>query len=81
MLAVVHAGSEVQRIVDDAGAGWVVDSSDPAGVVTTLAMIARNRSLLRSYGDAALEYAQRRFNRGAFVASFERVLRSAMAER
>lgn len=74
VLAAVNPGGEVARIVREADAGWVVDSSDADAFPRELARIARARDELRQRGAAAQRYAQEHFTQEAFADRFERTL-------
>jgi colanic acid biosynthesis glycosyl transferase WcaI len=78
VLAVIHPESEVARIVRESGAGWVVDSRDPAAFPLLLADLARGEVDLEPYRLAAREYAERAFAPGAVAGAFERELRSVV---
>lgn len=76
VLAAVNPGGEVARIVREADAGWVVDSSDADAFPRELARIARATDQLRQRGAAAQRYAQEHFTQEAFADRFERTLRA-----
>lgn len=80
VLAVVNPSGEVARIVREAGAGWVVDSSDADAFPRELARIAHATSELRDRGAAALRYAEERFTQAAFAERFERTLRALVRQ-
>lgn len=78
VLAVVNPRREVARIVEDAGAGWVVDSSSPEAFPDKLAELLEQPDELVRCGRSAAEYAKRHFTRESFVDRFDDVLRSTM---
>jgi len=71
VLAAVNPSGEVARIVDRAGAGWVVDSSDPDSFPSKLAEILRAPAEITARGRAAYEYAQRHFTQAGFAERFD----------
>jgi colanic acid biosynthesis glycosyl transferase WcaI len=71
VLAAVNPGGEVARIVEQAGAGWVVDSSDPDSFPRKLAEILRAPSEIAARGSAAYQYAQRHFTQAGFAERFD----------
>ena len=71
ILAAVNPGGEVARIVEQAGAGWMVDSSDPDSFPRKLAEILRAPSEIAARGRAAYQYAQRHFTQAGFAERFD----------
>ena len=71
ILAAVNPGGEVARIVEQAGAGWVVDSSDPDSFPRKLAEILQASAEIAERGQAAYRYAQRNFTQAGFAERFE----------
>ena len=74
VLAAVNPASEVARIVERSGGGWVVNSGDPQSFPRKLAEIARDRGDVQERGEAARAYADEHFRQGGFAELFERVL-------
>jgi colanic acid biosynthesis glycosyl transferase WcaI len=77
VLAAVNPSGEVARIVRDAGAGWVVDSSDADAFPRELARLAGAPDEVRELAAAARRYAEQHFAQQAFAQRFERVLEVA----
>lgn len=75
VLAAVNPGGEVARIVQQAGAGWVVDSSDPDAFPTKLAEILQDPAEITARGHAAYQYAQHHFTQAGFAERFDGSLR------
>jgi glycosyltransferase involved in cell wall biosynthesis len=71
VLAAVNPDGEVARIVEQAGAGWVVDSDEPDSFPSKLAEILRAPEEIKARGEAAHEYAQRHFTQRSFVQRFD----------
>ncbi len=74
VLAAVNPGGEVAMIVEQAGAGWVVDSSDPDVFPRKLAEILRAPDEIVARGRAAYQYARRNFTQAGFAERFENSL-------
>lgn len=79
ILAVVDPTSEVARVVNLAGAGWVVDSADPDGFPATIARVLGQRDELARRGAAAREFAAENFSRDGFSSRFEEILERVTA--
>jgi colanic acid biosynthesis glycosyl transferase WcaI len=58
ILASVDAGSEVQRIIESAGAGTAVPPEDPAAFVTALTTLLADPDSLRAMGERARAYVE-----------------------
>jgi colanic acid biosynthesis glycosyl transferase WcaI len=71
VLAAVNPEGEVARIVEQAGAGWVVDSSDPDSFPRKLAEILRAPEEIAARGEAAYAYAQQHFTQAGFAERFD----------
>jgi colanic acid biosynthesis glycosyl transferase WcaI len=71
ILAAVNPCGEVARIVQDADAGWVLDSSDPDSFPRKLAEILRAPTEIAARGRAAYQYAQRHFTQAGFAERFD----------
>jgi colanic acid biosynthesis glycosyl transferase WcaI len=80
ILAAVNPRSEVARIVAEAEAGWVVDSSDASAFPDLLARLVSSRAERWGRGDAARRYAARHFTQDAFADRFERTLLAVLAD-
>lgn len=78
VLAAVNPAGEVARIVEEAGAGWIVDSGDPAGFPRAITKIASQPDEVAARGAAALAYAQANFTRAGFASRFEASLRTVV---
>jgi colanic acid biosynthesis glycosyl transferase WcaI len=74
VLASVNPRSEVARIVQESGAGWVVDAADPEGFPLALRGIFADRDELERRGAAGLEFARRNFSPEVVAERFENVL-------
>ena len=74
VLAVVNPGGEVARIVREAEAGWVVDSSDADGLPRELARLRGANGEIRERAARARRYAERHFTQSGFAERFERTL-------
>jgi colanic acid biosynthesis glycosyl transferase WcaI len=75
ILAAVNPGGEVARLVRDAGAGWVVDSSNASDLPREIARIRANPDEIAERARASLAYAQQHFTQPAFIANFDRSAR------
>ena len=75
VVASVDPRSEVARIVQASGGGWVVDNRDPGRFAFALRQISGSDGEIDRRGAAAREYALRNFSVQAFAAQFESVLR------
>jgi len=73
-VASVHADSEVARIINASGGGWVTDSSDTGQLATKLAEVLDDAPALKARGEAALMFAQRNFSPGHAAERFETTL-------
>jgi glycosyltransferase involved in cell wall biosynthesis len=74
VVAAVNPSSEVARIVDESGGGWVVDSSRPDDLPAKLAEVVARPEDLQRRATAARAYAQRNFTREEFARRFLGVL-------
>jgi colanic acid biosynthesis glycosyl transferase WcaI len=74
VLAAVNPSGEVARIVEQAGAGWVVDSSDPDSFPRKLAEILRVPDEVASRARTAYRYAQQHFAQAGFAERFDESL-------
>lgn len=74
ILAAVNPDGEVARIVERAGAGWVVDSSQPDAFPCKLAEILRSPQDIHVRGRAAYNYAQAHFTQAGSAGRFDEAL-------
>jgi colanic acid biosynthesis glycosyl transferase WcaI len=74
VLAAVNPAGEVARIVQESGAGWVVDSSDADAFPQELARLAKAPEEIGPRAAAARRYAEQHFTQDAFAEHFERAL-------
>ena len=79
VLAAVNPQREVARIVQDAGAGWVVDSSQPESFPAKVAELIEKPEELVERGRSGAEYADHHFSRERFVKRFDKVLRETIS--
>jgi colanic acid biosynthesis glycosyl transferase WcaI len=75
VVASVDPGSEVARIVNDSGGGWVVDNADPGLFARAVRQIVDSPDEIARRAGAAREYADRNFKVDAFAERFDEVLR------
>jgi colanic acid biosynthesis glycosyl transferase WcaI len=76
IVAAVNPVGEVARLVEEAGAGWIADSSDPDALPRVIADAHANPAELKRRGLASRAFAERRFSLRTFGDSFDSVLRS-----
>jgi colanic acid biosynthesis glycosyl transferase WcaI len=74
VIASVRPGSEAARIVEEAGCGWVTDSSDPDAFPRCVAAALAQPEEAGRRGAAGLRYAREHFTPEASARKFERVL-------
>jgi colanic acid biosynthesis glycosyl transferase WcaI len=74
ILAAVNPAGEVARLVNEAGAGWVVDSSRPEMLPAKVAELLSDPAALSAPAERALRYAQENFSVRRFADRFESVL-------
>ena len=74
VLAVVRPGSEVARLIEESGAGWVVDSSRPECFPETAGEISGRLEERDAKGRAARSFAESRFSQRGFAEQLERSL-------
>jgi len=79
VIASVRPDSEVARIVNDAGAGWVLPASRPAEFAPVVTEIARDPEELQRRGAAGLAYARAHFSSDRFAERFEELLFDVLA--
>ncbi len=71
VVAAVNPHGEVARIVEDAAAGWVVDSGEPAGFPIAIAQILNDRVDVATRAAASLAYAEANFTQRGFAERFD----------
>jgi colanic acid biosynthesis glycosyl transferase WcaI len=76
ILAAVNPAGEVAKIVEESGAGWVVDSSDADAFPRELARLAQAKGEIADRAAKARAYADMHFTQAGFAERFERTLRS-----
>jgi colanic acid biosynthesis glycosyl transferase WcaI len=81
VLAAVDPGSEVARVVNLAGAGWIVDSADPDSFPAAIATVSGENEELAARGSAARRFAVENFSREGFSSRFETILQEVGAAR
>jgi colanic acid biosynthesis glycosyl transferase WcaI len=81
LVAAVDPGSECARLVEEAGAGWVVDSADPDRFPRAVVDALDAPEELEKRGEAAQRYAEARFSPAGFADRFESVIRSVVQSR
>ena len=74
VLAVVRPGSEVARLIEESGAGWVVDSSRPERFPETAGEISGRLEERDAKGRAARSFAESHFSQRGFAGQLERSL-------
>jgi colanic acid biosynthesis glycosyl transferase WcaI len=78
VLAAVNPGGEVARLVSEAGAGWIVDSSQPDAFPRELIRLSAARDELRDRAVASRQFADARFSVDGFAEHLERTLMSVV---
>jgi colanic acid biosynthesis glycosyl transferase WcaI len=76
VVASVRPGSEVERIVQRSGGGWVTDSSSPAEFAVAASAALADPDERRRRGRAGFEFARRNLMPAAHAERFEEVLRA-----
>jgi len=79
VLAAVNPCGEVARIVEEADAGWVVDSSHPERFPEKVAELAASPRDILDRGALAARYAHRNFTQVGFAERLESTLRETIA--
>lgn len=79
VLAAVNPRGEVARIVEEAGAGWVVDSSQAGRFPEKVAELLGTHQEIARKGAAARAYAERRFTQSGYAERFDAALRETIA--
>lgn len=80
IVAAVNPASEVARIVERAGAGWVVNSGEPDQFPSRIAEILRDPQDILRRAAAARAYAEEHFMQGGFARRFDAALREVVAQ-
>lgn len=78
VLAAVNPRGEVARIVEGAGAGWVVDSSQAERFPEKVTELLANRPEIAQKGAAARAYAERNFTQSGYAERLEAALRETV---
>jgi glycosyltransferase involved in cell wall biosynthesis len=73
-VASVRADSEVARIIEESGGGWVIDSADTQQLAAKLAEVLKDPAAQRKRGEAALTFARQQFSPEHVAARFESTL-------
>jgi colanic acid biosynthesis glycosyl transferase WcaI len=81
VIAAANPASEVARLIREADAGWVVDSSDPEQFPRTVVEALSDRAELRRRAQSGLEFARIHFSQEAFAERFETLLREVVESR
>jgi colanic acid biosynthesis glycosyl transferase WcaI len=79
ILAAVNPSSEVARLVREAGAGWVVDSSDPDAFPREVARLRGAPDEIRERAAASAQFAATHFAQTEFGRHFDTLLREVAA--
>lgn len=78
IVAAVNPSSEVAALVEESGAGWVVDSSQPDQFPATLARVLADPAELERRGQDARRFGATNFGQDTFAERFEEVLLEAI---
>jgi colanic acid biosynthesis glycosyl transferase WcaI len=81
VVAAVNPASEAARLVREARAGWVTDSSEPVSLPTAIAEALSDPAELAARSRAGREYALAHFSPQAFGDAFDRELRALTGRR
>lgn len=79
VLAAVNPQGHVARIIEDADAGWVVDSSRPESFPSKIAEVLEKPDELATHGRCGAAYAERHFTQQGFAERFADVLRETIS--
>lgn len=80
IIAAVDPGSEVARLVQESGAGWVVDSSKPVLFPRAVTSALADPEEMRRRSRAGLDFAREHFTPEGFAARFESLLLDACGD-
>jgi colanic acid biosynthesis glycosyl transferase WcaI len=80
ILAIVPPGSEVARIVERSGGGWIADSAQPNKAARLVAAIVGDRGELERRAGAARAFAEKHFSIEHVAAQFEAVLEDVVLQ-
>jgi colanic acid biosynthesis glycosyl transferase WcaI len=80
ILAIVPPESEVARIVETSGGGWIADSALPDNAARLVAEIVGDRGELERRAGAARAFAERHFSIEHVAAQFEAVLEDVVVQ-
>jgi len=78
VVASVRLGSEVARIIDRSGGGWVTDSTHPDRSAARIAAVLRDPEARTARGLKALEHARANFSPELAAERFESMLRDVV---
>lgn len=81
VIAAVSPDSEVARLVNESGAGWIADSSRPEQLPETIAEALDDPGRMKRRGAAGHAYAQERFSDESFGGGFDELLGQVLARR
>jgi len=79
VLAAVNPRGEVAHIVNEAGAGWVVDSSQPGRFPEKVADLLDRPQEIAERGAAAATYAERHFTQSGYAERLDAALHETIA--
>lgn len=71
VLAIVQPGSEIARMVEEEGAGWVVPPGEAALLAQTIRRLADNRELLAAAGRRARQAAETTYSLQAVLDAYQ----------
>lgn len=77
VVASVAPGSEVERIIERSGGGWVSDASEPRLAAELLGRVLKDPVELRRRGHLASDFARLNFHPDHFAGRFELAVREA----
>ena len=78
VVACVRPDSEVARIVEESGGGWVASNAEPGSWAEVVARVMQDRQERERRGRAGLAFAQRHFAPRTSLDQFEAVLRETV---
>jgi glycosyltransferase involved in cell wall biosynthesis len=74
ILAVTPAGSEIMKLVDEAGCGWNVPPASPEKLAGTIIQLKDNEAMLIEMGQNGRAFLERNYSRNACVHAYEKML-------